>query len=71
MLCKKYADLTPNERKDFIGSLHHSCMSDDELFELGKKIIEKAKKKKIFEGVTILPTSPEKREFCREDFKPE
>jgi hypothetical protein len=55
MLCKSYFELTPVERILFIGELTHACMCDDDLYELGKKLIELGMKKGIFNNVNILP----------------
>lgn len=55
MLCKKYSDLSHFEKVVYVGELLHSCQCDDELFELGGKLIEIAKAKGLMRGVVILP----------------
>lgn len=55
MLCKKYNDLGHFEKVIYIGELLHSCQCDDELFDMGKKLIEKARQKGTLDGVVILP----------------
>ena len=55
MLCKNYDKLGHFEKIVFIGELIHACQSDDSYFNMGKSIIESAKRMGIFEGVTILP----------------
>ena len=57
MICKNYSELTPIEKVMFIGELTHSCMSDEELFKIGTKLIDVAKAKGIFENVKIMPNS--------------
>jgi hypothetical protein len=55
MLCKNYEKLGHFEKIVFIGELIHACQSDDSYFNMGKSIIESAKRMGIFEGVVILP----------------
>lgn len=55
-LCNLFEQLTPLERSTYIGQLAHACMSDQDMFNLGKKLIEVAEAKGLFEGVTINPT---------------
>lgn len=55
MLCKNYDSLSHFEKVVFVGELIHSCQCDDELFEIGKKIIDKAKEMGTLNGVVILP----------------
>ena len=53
--CKEYQDLLPKEKAEFIGMLVHCVQSDSELFETGQRLIKKAIKKKLFEGIVIHP----------------
>lgn len=55
MLCKNYDSLSHFEKVIFIGELIHACQFDDEMFEIGKNLIEKAKNKGTLDGVVILP----------------
>lgn len=55
MNCKEYQQLTPLEKRNYIGELIHSCMNDSNLFKEGLKIISKGYSKKLFDGVTINP----------------
>lgn len=55
MLCKNYEQLGHFEKIVYIGELLHACQSDNDFFNMGKTIIESAKKCGIFEGVVILP----------------
>ena len=55
MLCKNYEQLGHFEKIVYIGELLHACQSDNDFFNMGKTIIESAKKCGIFEGVIILP----------------
>lgn len=55
MNCDKYQKLVPREKSQFIGLLLHAVQNDDEFFELGALIINKAENKGTFENVTILP----------------
>lgn len=55
MLCKNYEELGHFDKILYIGELLHACQSDNEFFNKGKSIIDSAKKRGIFEGVTILP----------------
>lgn len=64
MICEKYNNLNPIEKIQFIGSLHHAAMSDDNLFEIAESIIEQASKKGLFKGVTIFP----EQELIKEGF---
>jgi hypothetical protein len=57
MVCNNYSNLSPLEKVMFIGELTHACMCDDELYEIGYKIIELAKSKGMFENVKIMPDS--------------
>ena len=68
MLCQKFADLNSLEKVMFIGELTHACMNDDHFKEMGDLIINYAKKKGIFENVTILPENKNiKNEFDTEN----
>ena len=55
MICPEYDNLIPIEKAEYIGSLTHSCMNDSELFRIGLKLIETAKVKGVFSGVTVMP----------------
>ena len=54
-LCKKYEELTPFERVEFIGKLVHAVQSDDNLFFAAKCLIDTGQDLGVFEGVTIMP----------------
>ena len=60
--CDKYQNMTPKERTEYVGSLIHSVISDDEIFEAGIRLIKKATKKGLFEGVKINPIEENKSE---------
>lgn len=62
MLCKNYEQLGHFDKVLYIGELLHACQSDDDFFNMGKTIIESAKKCGVFEGVTILPDILKKSE---------
>jgi len=47
MNCKEYQQLTPLEKRNYIGELIHSCMNDSNLFKEGLKIISKGYTKKL------------------------
>lgn len=55
MICEKFQNLTPLEKIRFIGSLQHAAMSDDDIFESAKYIIDEARLRGLFKGVKILP----------------
>jgi hypothetical protein len=59
MICETFDKLTTKEKKEYIGALVHSVQSNDELFQIGKEIIEQGKQKGLFEGVKILHEPPE------------
>lgn len=56
--CKEYQELTPFEKKEYIGSLIHAVQSDPNLFKEGQRIINKAIARGLFEGV-IINAAPE------------
>lgn len=53
MNCLNYLALSDDEQRQYIGSLVHSVMSDDDLFLEGLKLIKRAERKGKFEGVKI------------------
>lgn len=55
MICKQYSELIPIEQRNYIGALVHSVMNDEGLFLEGVKLIKKAEKKGLFDGVLINP----------------
>jgi hypothetical protein len=55
MNCKEFQEMTAIEKRNYIGSLTHAVMSDPDLFEEGRKIIERAVSSGIFEKVVIDP----------------
>lgn len=55
MLCESFFNLIPMEQRDYIGSLVHAVMNDENLFLDGQKLIKKAQKKGLFENVKINP----------------
>lgn len=59
MICPEYNAMTPLERKDYVGSLIHSVMSDGELLKMGQKMIKLAEKRGLFLGVVINPPTNE------------
>jgi hypothetical protein len=56
MNCKEFSEMTSIEKRNYIGSLTHAVMSDPDLFEEGRRIIEKAIANGVFEGVKINHT---------------
>lgn len=54
-ICTEFQNLLPKEKAEYVGMLVHACQSDSELFETGKKLIAKAIKRKLFDGVSIHP----------------
>lgn len=54
MICEKYEAMTTIEKTEFVGKLLHSVQSSNELFDLGKEIINLGIEKGLFEGVKIL-----------------
>lgn len=57
MNCDKYMALSIHERNLLTGETIHILQNDDECFQAICKLINKAKKKGVFEGVTILPNN--------------
>lgn len=57
MLCKKFRDLTPVEKVQFIGELNHAVMNSDILFEAAQVLISAAKERGILERVIINPVN--------------
>jgi hypothetical protein len=55
MICQNFSNLNSLEKVMFIGELTHACMNDDHFKEMGDLIITHAKRKGMFENVTILP----------------
>lgn len=64
MICQEYEQMNAIEKRDFVGSLIHSCISDSVLFNKGKKLIAEAEKKGLFEGVKINPTDEVPETSC-------
>ena len=62
MLCKKYEELSPFERVEFIGKLVHAVQSDDVFFDEAKVIIYNGEVFGTFEGVKILPDNGKEEE---------
>jgi hypothetical protein len=54
MVCSSFDQLTPKEKTEYIGALVHSVQSSNELFKIGKEIIEDGERQGLFEGVKIL-----------------
>lgn len=55
MICKKYNNLSHVDKIRYIGELIHIVQNDDEFYEMGVTLINKAKEKGILDGVQILP----------------
>jgi hypothetical protein len=55
MICKKYDNLSHVDKIIYIGELIHIVQNDDEFYEMGVTLINKAKEKGILDGVQILP----------------
>jgi len=53
MNCEKFMALDDNAKSVYIGRLVHCCQSNDELFEIGKNIINAGIIMGLFEGVKI------------------
>jgi hypothetical protein len=54
MVCNSFDKLTPKEKTEYIGALVHCVQSHDQLFKIGKEIIEIGKQVGLFEGVKIF-----------------
>jgi hypothetical protein len=54
-LFKRYEELTPFERVEFIGKLVHAAQSNAASFYAAKEIIKNAEEDGVLDGVTILP----------------
>mgnify|MGYP001605569871 CR=1 FL=1 len=61
-ICKKYFELTPIERSSYVGQLLHSVMSDDDLYSIGKDLIDIAIAKGLFRNTVINPKIEDKEE---------
>ena len=59
MISSNYLELTPLERVMYIGELTHACMNDDDLFVMGRELINLGVTKGLFTNVKIMP-SPDK-----------
>lgn len=55
MLCSKYTDLTIPERTKMVGEAVHALMSSNESFTAIRDVIEDAKARGEFDGVSINP----------------
>lgn len=53
MLCSKYDEMEHTEQKLYTGSLIHCVLMDNEMFEMGKKLIEAGNKKGLFNKIKI------------------
>jgi len=53
MNCNKFLALDPIQQSNYLGSLIHVVMSDDEIFELGQKLIDMGMVMGLFERVKI------------------
>ena len=60
MISKNYLSLTPLERVMYIGELTHACMNDDDLFVMGKELINLGVTKGVFTNVKIMPPTENK-----------
>lgn len=55
MICEKFSNLSTRDKVLFIGELTHSCMNDDEIYNMGVAIIKIATTKGLFDNVKIMP----------------
>lgn len=55
MICKSFEEMEGDERKLFIAKLSQSVQSDERLFRIAVSMIDIAKDKGYFEGVTFFP----------------
>lgn len=61
MLCTKYENLAPLERVQMVGEIVHALQSDNSMFKNVQDLIELAKRKGLFDNVTINPIGTENR----------
>jgi hypothetical protein len=59
MNCQSFQQLSVKEKIEFIGSINHALMNDEELFTDGCQLLNKAQKKGVLNNVTILPEREE------------
>lgn len=59
MNCHQFTQLNPKERLQFAGELLHAVTTDPEFFEMANEIIDIARKRGAFIGVTIMPDALE------------
>ena len=55
MDCPEYQRLLPKEKVEFVGMLLHACQSHSTFYEAAQKIIRRANKLGVYEGVAIQP----------------
>lgn len=58
MNCEAYQQLDAFEKRDYIGALVHAVTYDSELYEEGRRIVQKAIAKGLFQNVVINPGIP-------------
>lgn len=55
MICDSFNKLTVIEKRDFIGSLAHAAMNDEECFKCATRLLNYAQRKGILDGVIHNP----------------
>lgn len=60
--CKSYQELSTHEKVEMIGKLVHAIQSDEICFLTARGMINGAKARGVFSGVTILPDVREEME---------
>lgn len=55
MLCSKYEKLNALERVEMVGSICHAMQTDNAIFKNVQDLIALAKRKGLFDNVTINP----------------
>lgn len=58
MICKQFLDMTPLEQSTYMGKIVHAVQNCEQLFLEGEKLIRKAERKGLFNGVKINPLDP-------------
>lgn len=53
MNCNKFLSLDPPEQASYLGSVIHAIMSDDEIFDFGKNLVDMGVSKGLFDRVKI------------------
>jgi len=66
MNCEKFMELDNVEQSLYVGQIVHSCISNNEIFEMGKKIIELGHLKGLFERTTIMPHVSQPKDIMEE-----